>query len=165
MTLYELTNQYTELLEMLSDPDVDEQTIYDTLEAIDGEIEEKADGYARVISEMEARLAGVVGQIKRLDGYKQTLANNIQRVKDNLQNAMIATGKRKFKTDLFSFSVQKNGGALPVIVDVAPEDLPDELVTITRTPNKKAIAELLERATEYIPIAHFGERGESLRIR
>ena len=70
---------------------------------------------------------------------------------------MVQTGKRKIKTDLFSFTVAKNGGALPVIVDVDTEDLPDECVVITEKPDLKALAAL--------KFAHFGERGETLRIK
>lgn len=46
-TLYELTEQYQAVMDMLCDAEADEQVIFDTLEAIDGEIEEKADNYAK----------------------------------------------------------------------------------------------------------------------
>ena len=54
MKLYELTEQYEMLQEMMYDPEVDEQVLHDTLEAIWGEIEEKADGYAKIIFSMKA---------------------------------------------------------------------------------------------------------------
>lgn len=46
MNLYELTEQYDEVMSLLYDNETDEQTILDTLESIDGEIEDKADNYA-----------------------------------------------------------------------------------------------------------------------
>ena len=46
--IYELTSNYDHLLNMLYDEDVDEQAILDTLESIEGDIEDKADGYATV---------------------------------------------------------------------------------------------------------------------
>ena len=49
--LYQLTNNYETVLNMLYDEDVDEQMILDTLESIEGEIEDKADGYAKIIKE------------------------------------------------------------------------------------------------------------------
>ena len=52
--LYELTNNYETLLNMLYDEDADEEMILDTLESIEGEIEDKADGYAKIIRELEA---------------------------------------------------------------------------------------------------------------
>ena len=51
--LYQLTNDYETVLNMLYDEDADEQMILDTLEAIEGEIEDKADNYAKIIKELE----------------------------------------------------------------------------------------------------------------
>ena len=45
-TLYELTEQFQALQDMAYDPEVDEQTLKDTMEGLWGEIEDKADGYA-----------------------------------------------------------------------------------------------------------------------
>lgn len=42
-TLYELTDEYKQLLDMLEDDTVDPELLKDTLEAVDGEIEVKAD--------------------------------------------------------------------------------------------------------------------------
>ena len=53
--LYQLTNNYETVLNMIYDEDVDEQMILDTLEGIEGEIEDKADGYAKIIKELETR--------------------------------------------------------------------------------------------------------------
>ena len=164
MTLYELTGQFLELLEMMDDPDIDEQVIIDTLEGVSGEIEVKADNYAKIIAELQSRTSAINLEIKRLQDRKKMIENNIDRMKDSLKQAMVTTGKTKFKTDLFSFSVQKNGGALPVIVTVDPDQLPAEMVVITKTPDKKAIAKYLEYNPD-CDFAYFGERGESLRIK
>ena len=48
-TLYELTADWLALMEMAEDPDIEEDVFMDTLEGIEGEIEIKADGYAKVI--------------------------------------------------------------------------------------------------------------------
>lgn len=163
MTLYELTDEFMALLEMMDDPDIDEQTIIDTMESVGGEIEDKADAYARIIRELEGRIGGIKAEVERLTNRRRTMEANIDRMKRTLQDAMILTGKTKFKTDLFSFAIQKNGGSLPIIIDVEPSELPDELCVIERKPDRKAIAEALDAGDcEY---AHYGERGESLRIR
>ena len=106
MTLYELTGQYLELLDMAQD--ADSEAFADTLEAIDGEIEEKADNYAKVIRTLEGDVQSVKSEIERLTVKKQTMENNVRRIKESLQTSMIATGKVKFKTQLFSFGIQKN---------------------------------------------------------
>ena len=77
---------------------------------------------------------------------------------------MKETGKTKFKTKLFSFTIAKNGGALPVIVNVPTEKLDDEFVVVTEQPDLKAIAEYIKKTGD-VSFAKFGERGESLRIK
>ena len=52
--IYELTGQFLQLLDMLEDEEVDEQVIMDTLESVEYEIEDKADGYAKIIKALEA---------------------------------------------------------------------------------------------------------------
>ena len=47
MKLYELTEQFLALQELVYDPEVDDQTLQDTMDGLWGEIEEKADGYYR----------------------------------------------------------------------------------------------------------------------
>lgn len=159
MNLYELTNAYVQIQELIEQGE-DYEGI---LETIDDEIEIKADGYARIIRNMEAEAKALKEEEKRLSDKRKQRETAVERLKQNLFNSMKATGKTKFKTDLFGFSIQKNGGALPVIVDVPTDQLPDELVIIEEKPNLKAIAKLLEDGE--VPYAHFGERGESLRIK
>ena len=126
MNLYELTNDFLQLQQMLEDPEVDTEVINDTMEAIEGAFEVKADGYAMIIRNMEGSITAIKAEMDRLQAKKNLLENSIKRLKQNLQEAMQATGKTKFKTDLFSFNIQKNGGALPVVVDVDTSALPDE---------------------------------------
>ena len=64
--LYQLTNNYEIVLNMLYDEDADEEMILDTLEAIEGEIEDKADNYAKIIKELEAKQNARKEEAKRL---------------------------------------------------------------------------------------------------
>ena len=165
MNLYELTDAYLQLQELMEDPEVDAQVIADTMEAIDGELEIKAENYAKVIRNMEGSIIAIDHEQDKLSAKKAILKGNVKRLKDNLQNSMIATGKRKFKTDLFSFNIQKNGGKAPVILDVKDtSELPDDLVRIKEEPDLDAIRQLIEKEGG-CKFAHLGERGESLRIK
>lgn len=116
MTLYELTGEYVELLEMMDS--AEPETLSDTLDAIGGEIEDKADGYAKVIREAEGDVKKIEAEIERLIRKKQTINNNVKYMKERLQNAMEATGKRKFKTSLFSFGIQRNPPSV-MVTDMA----------------------------------------------
>lgn len=160
MNLYELTAVYQRLQDQ-----IEAGEDYEGILAVIGdEIETKADGYARVIRNMESQATAFKEEEKRIAENRRRLETSIERLKQNLFDSMKATGKEKFKTDLFTFSIQKNGGAIPVIVDVPTEKLPDDLVQITEKPDLKAIAKYIEETGD-LTYAHFGERGESLRIK
>ena len=164
MNLYDLTLEYTDLQNMLEDPNEDPEEIAGKLAAISDQLEVKADNYAKVIRNLEAQVPGIKSEVDRLASRKTAIENGIKRLKENLQQAMITTEKTKFKTDLFTFAIQKNGGAQPVVVDVEVDALPDELCKITRNPDKEAITKYINETGD-LTYAHFGDRGESLRIR
>jgi hypothetical protein len=88
--------------------------------------------------------------------------NHVKLMKERLFSAMKATGKEKFNTELFSFSIQKSGGKLPVIID--DEVVPIEYQKAKWENDNELIREALESGKQ-LPFAHLGERGETLRIR
>lgn len=124
-TLYELTEEYRQLLEMMEDDTVDPEVLQDTLEGVDGEIEAKADNCAKLIRELNGVTSVINEEIERLKARKDVISNNADRVKKYLEKAMIDTGKRKFKTALFGFNIQKN----PASVVVDQEDKIPEAYT------------------------------------
>ena len=161
MTLYELTDDYMEVASMIDDPDMDPQTITDTLESIGGEIEDKAENYAKVIANATAEADGLAKEIERLTRRKKAIETNARRVKDTLQNAMVITGKTKFKTPLFSFGIQKN----PASLEIAEGTTIPERYLIPQEPkvDKAAIKAALKDG-EVIDGCTLVQ-GESLRIR
>ena len=115
MTLYELTGQWLFLQEMAQDTDIDSQLFADTMEALDAEIEEKAEAYASIIASLNADVEFLKFEINRLSERKKVLENNIDRMKRNLENSMVACGKEKFKTLHYSFNIQNNAPSLEVL--------------------------------------------------
>lgn len=164
MTLYELTNDYMNLLELAEDPDIDEQAFMDTLEGIDGALEDKAEGYAKVIRTLEGDAAACDAESKRLRNKKQAIERNIDRMKRALQYAMETTGKTKFKTALFSFGIQKNPASV-VMDEQYIENIPERFL-IHKDPeiNRAAIKSAIKAGEDVGGIAHL-EQTESLRIR
>ena len=113
---------------------------------------------------MEAEAAKIKAEETRLAARRKSIENNAARINDRLYKAMKSTGKTKFKTTLFSFSIAANGGKIPVVIDVDTADLPDEFVIITEKPDTEAIRAYIEKHGT-CAYAHYGERGESLRIK
>lgn len=118
MTLYELTGEMAALLAMLEDGEADEDVIQDTMEAVGLEFEEKADGYAKMIRAMQGDVEVIKAERERLARREETISNAIKRMKERLEESMRATGKTKFKTALFGYSIQKNPATVNITGDV-----------------------------------------------
>ena len=162
-TLYELTEEFKELLFLAEAEDLDEQTIKDTLESLNFELEDKADGYGKVIRELEGQVDIIESEIERLDNKARSISSNILNMKKALHLAMNETGNKRIKTDLFSFSVVKNGGKLPLdIHGVVPDEYKKKIIDYKEDSDK--IRGDLE-AGKKLNFAALKERGEHLRIR
>lgn len=161
MNIYELKAAYQDLQSRIEDGDED---LEEALEQINDQLEAKADGYARVIKNMEAQAEMFKAEEKRLAENRKRIEEGVERLKKNLFTAMKETGKLRFNTDLFSFKITKNGGKAPIVLDVPEEDLPDDLVKVTRKADKDAIARYIKETGDET-YAHVGERGERLSIK
>lgn len=162
--LYEITQDYMTILAMMEDPELDPKTLADTMEAVEGELEVKAENYAKVIRNLEADVTGIKAEIDRLSERKKTIENNIKRMKEALQFSMETTGKTKFKTELFSFSVRNN--APKVVMDEEYiENIPERFLKYSEPSiNKSAIKEAIQSGEDLEGIAHL-EQLTSLTIK
>lgn len=112
--LFDLTQNYKQVYDLISEGEESEVYI-DTLDSVDEAIEDKADGYAGVIRQLESDNDGLTKEIKRLQDRKKSNDNGISRLKENLQLMMQQTGKTKFKTNLNAFGIQKNPASLNIL--------------------------------------------------
>ena len=164
-TLRELKDEYLALMELGgSDDPEDQQAFLDTLEGINFEIGTKADSYVEVMDAFSNRADRIDAEIKRLTKRKGMLVEAVNRMNEVLKEAMISMDKKKIETDLHTFSLRKNGGVTPLIVD--KDRVPDEYmkVDIKLIPDNDKIRKALD-AGEELDFAHFGERGMSLQIK
>lgn len=166
-SLRQISEEYLELNNMLLDDEIDEniiQPILDTLETKSEEFELKAENYAKILGNIQDSIDNSKNEEKRLLERRKILENRYNWLKDILFNSMKLTGKTNFSSGNYKFKIVKNGGKLPIKLNVDVDELPNELVTITKKANNDAIREYIE-TTGDITYAHFGERGESLRIK
>lgn len=163
-TLFDLTGKWLELYDMADDPDMDADMWFDTIEGLDGEIEDKADGYAKVITQLNADATAIKAEEDRLYRRRTTIENRIKNMKSRLQGMMEITGKKKIKTELFSFGIQKNPASV-VIDEQYIENIPAEYL-IAQDPkiDRQKIKEDLKAGKNLDGIAHL-EQSYGLRIR
>ena len=159
--MYELTSDYMAVLDMANNPDISPEVIADTLEGISGEIELKAENSAVIIKELEAEMLKLKTEEIRLSSRRKAIENNIEVIKQRLYNAMKLTGKEKFKTALFNFTIGKN----PVKLVIDDESLIPKKYYVKQEPKLDA-AKLKEdlKSGAVRKYAHL-EQGESLRIK
>lgn len=165
MNLYELTGDMLKLQQLLENGEVvDTELLNDVLADTTADYEEKIENCAKVYKNLTSDVDGIDAEIKRLTARKKALKTNADNLKARMYDSMKATNTPKVKGKLFTIAIQANGGKLPVIVDVTTDKLPDDLVTIIEGHNLDAIATYI---TEHpaCGYAHFGPRGESLRIK
>ena len=160
-TMYELTADHLAVLAMATDGETPPDVIADTLEAIGGEIEIKAENSAVIMQELNAEADKIDAEIKRLTARKKSLETNSDAIKQRIFDAMKATGKEKFKTTLFSFSIGKN--PVKLIIDDAEKIPRKYLIPQPAKIDNAALKEDL-KAGKVCKYAHL-EQSESLRIK
>lgn len=161
MTLYELNEKYQQLLDMVESGDVDPQTLADTMEAVEGEIEDKLEGCACIVKQMEADAVSLKTEEDRLTARRKSLENNTKRMKEYMQLIMIQIGKPKVKTRLFNMNIQKNPASAEIL-DI--DNVPSGFWTVPApTVNKSAVRDYLKENgdQEWAKLV----QTESLRIR
>lgn len=158
-TLYEITGNMKKLLQMADEYEIDKQALNDTLESLGCDLEDKAETYAKVIKQLEGQVKIISDEKQRLEERKKTITNNITRMKAALKEAMLVANKKKIKTNLFNFTIQKPGGVRAIVID---GEVPKEYLKQPE-PDTTAIREFLK--TNQVQWAHIKEPEEVLIIR
>ena len=161
-SLYDITGRALALMEMADNGELEEEVLKDTWEGLEGEFDAKAEVYCKVIKNIDGDVKALDAEIKRLTEKKKALENNISRMKDTLYQSMKAIGKEKAGGQILKASIQKNGGVLPLIYK--DEDVPADFQKVEMKTDTAKIREQLDKGVE-LSFAHYGERGESIRIK
>ena len=156
-TLYELSENYLKALSMIAE---DEEDYLDTLDSIEFEIEEKAEGIAKMLKNLEGYQAALKQEEERLYSKRKAFENKAKDLKSYLEEQMFKAGKVKFKTNLFSFGIQKNPASLDISTE---ENIPEKYYVIER---KLQRAELLKDIKTGVEVEGVElKQTEGLRIR
>lgn len=144
LTLYQLTYNYREALDALTDPEADLpiEAVNDTLEALEGELEDKAVNVAKFLRNMEATAKAIKEAEAEMARRRKTLENRVNWLKGYLKGSMEACGISKIECPYFKLSIQKNPPAVNILDEAAiPEQYKEQVVTwkIHKTAIKDAL--------------------------
>ncbi|MGZ8246222.1 siphovirus Gp157 family protein [Methylomagnum sp.] len=144
LSLYQLSGSYLEALDFLTDPEADlpAEAVNDTLEALTGELEDKAVNVAKFLRNMEALAEAIKAAEADMAKRRKTLESRVQWLKDYLKGNMERTGITKIECPYFKLSVQNNPPAVHILdEDAVPAEFKEEVVSwkIDKTAIKKAV--------------------------
>lgn len=106
--LYVLASEYMAVAEMLSDMDLDSQTIHDTLESISGDLESKAINTAMFVRNLEASAAAIKEAEAAMSARRKAIENRAASVRQYLLDNMTRTGITKIECPFFKIAVRTN---------------------------------------------------------
>ena len=154
-TLYTMSKTYIEAFNTLTSmEDMDDQTVTDTLDGLEGELQEKMLNVAKYQQGLEAEAVAIKNAIGNMQARMKSKQNQAMRLKAYLSDLMLKTGETKVSDPFVALSFRKS---VSVVVD-DQEALPTDCITqkVTYTPNKTAIKKAIQ-AGEQVTGAHLSE--------
>lgn len=144
MTLYELTNNLIDLKDLLINGYIDETSYADTLESLEFDTEQKLEGYAQLIRQLEAEAEAHKMEADWHTARRKARENAVARLKERIGSHLAATGQEKARAGLFSFGWHKSSA-----VEVTDEEqLTSALFRVIREPDKTAIKKAIQSGEE-----------------
>jgi hypothetical protein len=128
MNLYTLTTQAKQIALLLEEGEFTPE-LEQALAITQEQLQEKAINYTYVIKNYEADSQAIDNEIKRLKAMKDAKDNAIDRMKEAVRNAMLASGIDKIESPLFKLSLRRSESVEVVNID----QLPENLVTVKKT--------------------------------
>ena len=153
MTLFSHAQEFNALNQLLQEDEINPETgeIINNDEAIKQLFDELELGLAEKLNNSERYIIDTLSQVntlkmeaRRLTERAKALSNKADRVKELMKDALISTGEKKLKTDLFNFSIRISKS---VQVDDI-EELSREYVKMTRSADKTLIKKALADGIE-----------------
>lgn len=165
-TLFEITGDMLSLFDMIDDAETDQEAneiLCSWFDEHQQALESKADGYAAVVREFEARATARMDEARRLSDSARTMGNRVQSMKERFMLAMQVMEMDRLETDLNKFTVCRNGGKLPLEI-IDPQAVPSEYTYQVTEIDKDKLRDALSNG-EPVAGARLVERGRHLRIR
>jgi len=122
MNLYTLTTEAQMIASLLETEELTSE-LEGMLIINQQELSDKSMNYAKVIRNKEADSDAIENEIKRLKAMKDANDRVVDRMKEAVRNAMLASGIDKIESSLFKLSLRRSEAVEVVNIDQLPESL------------------------------------------
>ena len=138
MKLYEVVEAYRQQLDALAELDLDATTYSDTLESIQGPVQDKLRAVIAYSLDLEIEATGAASASRRMKERAESIENRVKWLREYALRAMEATGLGEISTDEWAAKVAKKP---PAVVIADGIELPAEYVrtTVKTEPDKAAL--------------------------
>ena len=127
ISLYEMPNDLIELM----DTEINEEVKAEIIEAIKLQIETKAENIIAVIRNYESRIEAIKTEEKRLNEYRKSQENQLNRLKEYTTTCMEMLDHKKLDTNLGRISLRKKPSSLNIVdEDLIPSEYKEIIQTI-----------------------------------
>lgn len=127
LTLYQLTDEYRALLDLAADPDADPESFDAALQAIEGELTDKAIAVASVARNLESFADQIDEAVKAMQARAKSARSHASRVRNYLLHNMEDAKISKIDSPYFQVAIRRNPPS--VIID-EDADIPPDLCRV-----------------------------------
>lgn len=159
-SLYDLTSAYEEFFARYEAGEIPDEAFDDTLEALEGELNEKIDNIGSYAKDLRGRAAMIEAEITILEQRRKLLEKKAERILDYAKAALTRLGVTKYES---ARNVMRISTSHPTeiedraaFVEWAREHA-DDLLKFTPSPSLTAIAEAIKDGRD-IPYCKIGEK-------
>lgn len=142
-SLYNITNEYQYTINQLEEGECTPE-LEKALEISQQELNQKSIAYLEVIKNREAFVSNIDEEIKRLQGLKKSTNNLVDRLKDNLLNAVLTFGE--FTVGTVTFRTRKSKRL--EIIDESQIPNKFKILKQTMSTDKDAVKKAIEDGEE-----------------
>lgn len=151
MNLYEIKEQYLDLLLRIESGEISEDAISDTLESVEGDFTDKADNIASYIKSLLSEALALKTEADKLNERKKQKENKAEKLRLYLESMMLQAGVKKVETARNVLQVKLSPPSVKVIPGFIPWAMihrPELLRNKPGEPDKEKIKECINNSED-----------------
>lgn len=144
MRLYDIAQEYLQILQLVECGELTAEAVKDTLEAINAEFDFKAKNCLMVVKQLQSDSDGIQKEIDRLKNLQKTADYGAERLIEYIKDGMIAIEKEKMDLGIFKLTLKAPTKAVEVLDESKIPSQYFRIIPESKDVDKTAIAAALK---------------------